>query len=138
MKYLTLFLLAFLLANCSSSNEKTLKEAVEIHEQSLEVEKEIAPKFEALEQAMNSINIQGRALTEDEIKFTRDVELLGLSLNYWKENHLEVPQNDDLNKNNRSTIKFSAQDILLIQKELNDSIIAIRGRIEKLEPPTSE
>jgi hypothetical protein len=114
-----------------------LKEASEIHDQSLEIEKEVAKKFDSLEQISNSINIQGRALTEEEIKFTREVELLGLSLNYWQENHLEVPQNDELGKNNHSEVKFSAQDILTIQQEFNDSIIAIQAKLKTIKIPTN-
>lgn len=136
MKNPNLFLIAFLVFGCSSGNEKILQEATDIHNQSLTIEKEILPKFEELEQAKNSINIQGRALTEEEIKFTREVDLLGLSLNYWQENHLEVPQNPP-KENNRSTVKFSAKDILLIQKEFNDSIIAIRARLENIKIPSA-
>jgi len=136
MKYLTLIILSFLMLTCSSSNEKILKKATEIHDQSIELEKEVAQKYDSLQQASNSINIQGRALTEEEIKFTRDVELMGLSLDYWQENHLEVPTTEDLKKNNRSTVKFSAQDILMIQKEFNDSIQAIKARIETLKIPS--
>ena len=79
-------------------------------------------------------NIQGRALTEEEIKFTREVELLELSLDYWQENHLEVPQNEQLKKND-SEIIFSAKDILMIQKEFNDSIVALRARLNKVKIP---
>lgn len=136
MKYFNLFLITILIFGCSSGNEKILKEATEIYKQSLEIEQEVLPKFEELEQAKNSINIQGRALTEEEIKFTRDVDLLGLSLNYWKENHLEVPKTDSLQNQNRSTVKFSAQDILLIQKEFNDSIVAIRARVNAMKIPS--
>ena len=112
-------------------------EASQIYNESIEIEKEIDPRFEALEQTKNSINIQGRALTEEEIKFTREIDLLGLSLKYWKENHLEVPSAEELGKNNRSPVKFSANDILTIQKEYNDSIIAIRARIEKVKVPST-
>ena len=138
MKYLTSILIAILFFSCSSNNEKVLKEAVEIHEQSLAIEKEISTRFEELEQVKNSINIQGRALTEEEIKFTREVDLLGLSLNYWKENHLEVPSSDQQKNQKDSSIKFSPQDILLIQKEFNDSIVAIRARVERLKIPTED
>jgi hypothetical protein len=138
MKYLTSLLIAILFFSCSSSNEKVLKEAIEIHEQSLAIEKEISTRFEELEQAKNSINIQGRALTEEEIKFTREVDLLGLSLNYWKENHLEVPASDKQENQKDASIKFSPQDILLIQKEFNDSIVAIRARVERLKIPTED
>ncbi len=138
MKYLNLLLIAVLILSCSSNNEEILKEAIEIHNQSLEVEKETSEKFEELQQTSNSINIQGRALTEEEIKFTREVELLGLSLNYWKENHLEVPQATQLESKKDSAVKFSPQDILLIQKEFNDSIIAIRARVEAIKIPSSD
>jgi len=136
MKYLSLFLIAILIFSCSPNYDEILKEATEVYKQSLEIEQEILPKFEELEQASNSINIQGRALTEEEIKFTRDVELLGLRLNYWKENHIEVPKADSLQNQNRSTVKFSAKDILLIQKEFNDSIIAIRARVNTIKTPS--
>ena len=135
MKNISLILVVVLFFGCSSNNEKILQEAAEIHQQSLEIEKEVTKKFDSLQQASNSINIQGRALTEEEIKFTREVELLGLSFDYWQENHLEVPSSEELNKNNKSPVKFSAKDILTIQKEFNDSIVAIRARIAKIKIP---
>ncbi len=138
MKYLIPFLMVFTINNCSSNNEQVLKEAVEIHEQSLTIEKEVQSKYDELEQIKNSINIQGRALTEEEIKFTREVDLMGLSLNYWKENHLEVPSSDQQEKQKDASIKFSPQDILLIQKEFNDSIVAIRARVERLKIPNAD
>jgi uncharacterized protein YcfL len=136
MKYLNLLLTTFLIFSCSSSNEKILKEASELHEQSLNIEKEVLSKFEELEQTKNSINIQGRALTEEEIKFTREVDLLGLSLNYWLENHPQVPQIDQQKNEKPSSVKFTPQDILLIQKEFNDSISAIRVRVNALKIPS--
>jgi hypothetical protein len=137
MKYLSLIFIAFFICTCSSSNEKVLKKANEIYDQSIKIEKEVAKKYDSLEQVSNSINIQGRALTEEEIKFTREVELLGLSLDYWQENHIEVPTSEDLEKNNRSPVKFSAQDILSIQKEFNDSILALQIRLNKLSIPSN-
>jgi hypothetical protein len=136
MKYLNLILITSLIFGCSSGNEKILKEASELHEQSLNIEKEVLSKFEELEQAKNSINIRGRALTEEEIKFTREVDLLGLSLNYWLENHPQVPQADQQKNEKSSSVKFTPQDILLIQKEFNDSISAIRGRVNALKIPS--
>ena len=135
MKSFNLILIIFLISGCTSNNEKILLEASEIHDQSLEIEKEVNSKFDSLKQTSNSINIQGRALTEEEIKFTREVELLGLSLDYWQENHLEVPSSDQLNKKDENTVYFSAQDILMIQKEFNDSLVALRARLNKVKMP---
>ena len=137
MKYINAILIVIFLFSCSSSDKKILQEATNIHNQSLEVEKEVSEKFEELQQVSNSINIQGRALTEDEIRFTREVELLGLSLNYWQENHLEVPKEGYQNDNKDAPVKFTANDILTIQKEFNDSIKAIRARLEDLTIPSS-
>ncbi len=128
MKYFNLILITFLLVSCSSGNEKMLQEATELHEQSLKIEKEISIKFEELEQLKNNINIQGRALTDAEIKFTQEVDLLGSSLHQLKENLAKSPKSDPT--------KISAKESLAIQKELNDSIMAIQAMLKAIKTPS--
>ena len=72
MKYFYFFLIVLFFFSCSSSNDKILKEATNLYNESLAIEEEVLPKFEELEQISNSINIQGRALTEEEIKTLHD------------------------------------------------------------------
>ncbi len=142
--YSSVFILTVLIISCGGGdNDKLMKEALDIHNQSMAMEKEILPKLEELDQIKNNINIQGRALTKEEIAFVRKVELLNLSLQHWQENHIEVPgaehdhsgHDHNHNHNHGSKVEFTPEDMLIIQKEFKDSILAIKARLEEIQLP---
>ena len=142
---------------CSSQNQtnhgdnKVLQEAAEVHTEALKIEKEIQSKLEALQQRKNTINIQGRALTEAEIAFVNQVEALEASLRYWEENHVEVPgfeHNHDEeghshdhdhghnhDHNHEAKLEVAPTDMLIIQKEFRDSMLAMQKRVLALRLP---
>ena len=136
-----IFTVLLLIFSCGDSNNKDqlMKEALDIHNQTMAMEKEILPKLEELEQAKNSINIQGRALTDEEKAFVRKVELLNLSLEHWQENHIEVPgaEHDHTghDHNHGPKVEFTPEDMLIIQKEFKDSMMAIKARLEAISLP---
>ncbi len=132
MKYIIL-LSAITLLGCPPSNENALKEATEIYNRSLGIEKEIQPKLEELIQARNSINIQGRALTAEEIQFTDEVNALAERLDSWRNSLPEIPQSGQ--QETADTEKLPASELLAKQKEAHDAIVAIRASLDSLQVP---
>ena len=133
MKNIILLLSTIVLLGCPPSNENTLKEATEIYNRSLEIEKEIQPKLEELIQARNSINIQGRALTAEEIQFTDEVNALAERLDSWHKTLPEIPQSGQ--QEIADAEKPSASELLAKQKEAHDAIVAIRASLDSLQVP---
>lgn len=144
--------LLFLSANCGSTSEedqKLLKEAAAIHLEAVELEQQVKPKLDELIQQKNSINIQGRSLTAQELAFAQKVESIENSYAYWEENHVEVPghghdgheghdhghEGHNHDHGHDAKLEVSAADMLLIQKEFKDSILSIQQRIEQLKVP---
>ena len=144
MKKIALILftaLSFLLSCGESAEHKLLHEAHDIHMEAFKIKQAVEPQLEQLVQRSNSIQIQGRALTEEEIKFTESVNTLVQQLEFWKENHLEVPgfeheEHDhsahDHDHEHGSSFNLPASDMLLLQKEFRDSIVAIQQRVNSL------
>ena len=145
-----LFFALFLLAACGSNHthqddDKDLLKAATLHQDAIDVEKIVKPKLDGLVQKKNSLNIQGRALTEAEMSFVRQVETLEDNYRYWTENHVEVPghghdghdhghgHDHDHDHDHGAQLEVSSADMLIIQQEFKDSIQAIQKRIELLE-----
>jgi len=121
-----------------SAEDKLLHEAADIHMEALKVKDEMTPELEQLRQLSNGINVQGRALNEEEMNFTKAVANLESRLKYWEDNHVEVPGFDhgehDHSAHNHDhshggEFHLPASDILIIQKEFRDSILAIKGKL---------
>lgn len=122
-------------------DNQLLQQAADIHTEAIKIEKELRPKLQSLVQQKNTINIQGRALTEEETAFVNKVESIEASLKYWEENHVEVPgfehghdhdhdhEGHDHSHDHGSKLEVAPQDMLLIQKEFRDSIVAIQKRV---------
>ena len=136
--------LLFLMACGGESKEhKILHQAADIHMEAVKIKKDLEPKLEELRQRSNSIQIQGRALTPEEIAFTDAVSTLEGRVQFWDENHVEVPgfdhddhghaeHNHDHSHDHGPALNLPAEDILLIQQELQDSIKAIFATAELL------
>lgn len=127
----------------SSEEHKILHEAADIHVEALQIKKEMEPDLQSLESTVNSIQVQGRELSSEEIKFIKEYEVLQSRLKYWNDNHIEVPgfeheghdhSGHDHNHDHSHAPKFQfpASDLLIIQKEFRDSINAIKGKMEVL------
>lgn len=139
----------FLLAGCCifgllacKSNQKDapeLQEAARIHAKALQIEQGLKPQLGELIQLKNSINVQGRALTESEIAFVEKVNSIENSYAYWKENHVEVPgyehqheENHHDHHHHKENLQLSPADMLSVQKEFRDSIAVLQQRIVEL------
>ncbi len=140
----TLFaLLSVLMLSCGgdSAEDKILHKAADVHMEALKIKSEMESGLEQMRQAHNSIQVQGRALTSEEMVFTKEVSSLEARLKYWNDNHIEVPgfehgehdhsghdHNHDHSHGNN--FQLPASDMLIIQKEFKDSIKAIQGRLD--------
>ncbi len=153
--FFSILLLCLLIA-CGNSNsnsataaqqddDKTLlAEAAKIHQEAMDIALAIAPRLAALRQVKNGINVQGRALTDDEMDLVKYIEQIEASHKYWQENLVEVPGHDhhhhgaeghnhSHDHSHSSGPQLSATQMLTAQKEIRDSIVSIQGRIEELD-----
>ena len=143
IKQIPVFIILAIVLSCGGETEehKTLHHASEIHLEAMKIKKEMEPDLDQLRQLSNSIQIQGRALTPEEINFTKAVSTLERRLEFWEENHVEVPgfeheghdhSGHNHDHNHAPEFQFPASDLLIIQKEFRDSIIAIKGKLGSL------
>jgi len=145
-KNLLFFIMLFLVAACNSENqdEAKMQQAAEIHAESVALEQEIKLQLETLVQAKNSINVQGRALTEEEQSFVKKVEQLEQSYDFWEANHIGVPgyesehdheHDHDHDHDHGASIELSPQDMLLIQQEFKDTLLVLQQRLQAVAIP---
>ena len=136
------WLLCLFLFACHNHSEehKLLEEAAQIHLEAAKIEQSIKADLEQLIQEKNSINIQGRALMPEEIAFTRQVEAIQKSYSFWEDNQMEVPGfehhgdgHDHHHHHHGGELDLPPEDILLVQKELKDSILSIQQKIQNLQ-----
>lgn len=76
---LFLFFLILMLAACGST-----KKPMQLHEQALQIEKQVMPQLTELIQIKNHINVQGRALRAEEIALVKEIEAIETSYDQWK------------------------------------------------------
>jgi len=152
-KNLLFVIVLFLVAACSSEDqdEAKIQQAAEIHAESVALEQEIKPQLEALVQAKNNINVQGRALTAEEQSFVKKVEQLEQSYDFWEANHIGVPgyesehdhahdhdhhdHDHDHDHDHGASIELSPQDMLLIQQEFKDTLLVLQQRLQAVAIP---
>ena len=144
MKHSYLYFLFFLLvlASCSSSNtadDKFLEEAKDLHLEALSIEKDAKVVLDQLDQLSIQLNVQGRALTPEEISFVDLVASIHKRYDYWEENHIEVPGLEHSHEHGHdhhhghdhsAPVELLPEDMLIVQKEFRDSIIAIKTDAE--------
>lgn len=115
--FTSLVLSAYL--SCGPTFESEIKE---LHANSRQAGDEVAPKLEALTQRANSINIQGRALTPEEIEFTGQVASLQETFAQW---------NKDMEKAEAMQPTKKRFDL---EQKLNEAIGAFVRQVEALAP----
>ncbi len=140
-KILRVGFLILLIAACKSTpkDNPALQEAARIHAEAAQIEQALQPQLKELIQRKNSINIQGRALTEEEIAFVEKVNAIENSYTYWEENHVEVPgyehqheENHHDHHHHKENLHLSPADMLSVQKEFRDSIVTLQQRVIEL------
>ncbi len=125
--------LLFISCNISRKESPELQEAAKVHTQAIKIEKELKPQLEQLIQIKNSINVQGRALTSQELALVTQIESIEHSYAFWEEHHVEVPghihHHDHAHHNHGAKLELAPADMLAVQREFRDSIVAIRQRV---------
>ena len=140
--FFTILLLTSFACQRQSDNasDKLLEEAAQIHMNAVEVEKKIKSSISQIEQERNQINIQGRALTPEEIQRVAQIESILASYDWFKDNHVEVPgaehdhdhhdHDHDHDHDHGPGLELEPKDMLLVQQEFLDTILSIQKRID--------
>lgn len=123
-------------------DKKLLEEAAEIHNEAIKIDKVLQPRLKSLIEKSNGLQVVGRPLTPDEQLTIRAIDQIRARYEYWDKNHIEVPGHEgahdhdhdhDHDHSHGASLELSATDMLSVQKEFRDSIIAIQKSIEKLD-----
>lgn len=139
-------LFAFLLLSSScqrgnSSEAQLLSQAAALHQEALRIDQEVKPQLEELIQQSNSIQIQGRALSGEEIRRVEAIDAVRSSYAWFENNHVEVPGHDhdhgdhaghDHDHDHGAELELTPEDMLAVQQEFLDSIKSIRARVALL------
>jgi len=140
-------LIATLLFSCGNtaktpSDDPMLKEANDYHLKAMAVEKEIKPLFEELRNQKNGIQVQGRALTKEEMDFVDYVNKMETIYGNWEGNRLEVPgfehehdhshhgHDHGHDHHHGPDVQLTPEQMLEVQKESFDDIKIIKEKLE--------
>lgn len=117
-----LYILILLACNSAKKENPALKEAAQTQEQALQIEKQVVPQLEELEQIKNSISIQGRALTPKEQTLLQQIERIQASYAAWK----EMPDYKYKTQNHSA----NPENLIVTQRAFRDSIVLIQQRVD--------
>ncbi|MCP3929557.1 MAG: hypothetical protein GY705_10690 [Bacteroidetes bacterium] len=116
----------------SKTHEQVVNESDKINLEIQTALDELNPKLESLIQLRNSISVQGRALSDTEIKFVDKVETIMGGFDSWKEKYFEAQvmvdqlRSPDINK------KVAAKNVLQLMQDAKISILEIQQSVEKV------
>lgn len=140
--FLFFFSFALILSACNTgaASDPLLVEAFDFHTKAIEVEKIFVPKLEELRNKKNGIQIQGRALTEDEMSFIDATNRMESTYESWQKNRIEVPgfehahdhSGNCQHHHNSSKVQLTPQQMKEIQEESLQGIKDISNKINKL------
>jgi hypothetical protein len=125
----------------NSADDRLLSEAAALHEEAMQIDRQLQPQLENLIQEGNSIQIQGRALTPEEMQRVDAINAVRRSYEWFEENHIEVPGHDHDHDHDDHAghdhghgpgLELSPADMLAVQQEFLDSIKSIRARVALL------
>jgi len=90
------FSFAIIMASCNNGASSTnvdplLQQAFDYHVEAMNIEKILKEKLDAIHSKKNSIQIQGRALTEGEMNFLDEANRTTSIYEIWQNNRVEVP-----------------------------------------------
>ncbi len=154
MKYTLILTLLTLLISCGTSPKETtddplLKEAAGYHMEAIEVEKEFKLLSKTLANQAAGIQVQGRALTDEEIKWLDSYQGLIRGYELWSENHIEVPGyehahdhshdgHDHHHHHHGTDVQLTPQDMMETQKAFLDNINDLKTKAQQLLNPKSK
>lgn len=139
ISFLFFILLLFSCASNSKVDTELLDKAHQFYTQAAKIGTELKPQIESLIQQKNSLNIQGRALTDDEISLVANIESLEKAYQDWKVNHPEIPgyeeghqHGDGCSHGKGAQLEIMPEDWVKVQQEFLESILAMQQKIEEL------
>ena len=121
----------------AESADKRLKQAALLHEETMQIDQKIQADLANLGQERSSIQIQGRALSMEEIQRVDAIYAIESSYDWFEKNLVELPgQNHGhgahKGHDHKASMELSPKDMLLVQQEFLDSIKSIQARISLL------
>ncbi len=120
--FLSVSMLILLACNSAKRESSSLKEAAETQEQALQIEKQVAPQLEKLEQIKNHISVQGRALSPEEQALLQQIESIQASYAAWK----AMPDYDHQAQEHQA----KPENFIVTQRASRDSIVLIQQRVD--------
>lgn len=124
MKFkIALFTVAFLsiFFACGNENQQNPEEEImELHNSSKKIGEEVAKMVEELSQQKNSINVQGRSLTDKENSFTIMVSSLESDFANWQVNMQEIAK------------MVPDEERLSLEKTLHNAVLTYKTKAEEL------
>lgn len=137
------------MASCNGSSSSAtadplLQEAFDYHMEAMSVEKNVKEKLETIRSKKNNIQIQGRALTEDEMTFLDAANRMQSVYEIWTDNRVEVPGFEHAHDHSHeghdhhhhhhgnNDVKLTPQQMMEVQKESLQDIKNILTKIEEL------
>lgn len=113
-----------IVCTAAACNDKTGIQIQAIFTRNMELEKETAPKVDALLQIRNNINVQGRALTEEEISL---VEEIGAMEQRWLDWQKAFHARDLVQVEKKDRKAFLQE-----QHDMNATIMALKSDLEDM------
>ncbi len=138
------FLISFLACNNNTKVNKDkgiLEEAFNYHTQAMQLEKVFIKNQLQLVSRRNSIQVQGRALTDQELKWLEDEGKVQLGYEEWQKSIIEVPgfehdhdhgEHGHHHHHHAPSVNLTAEDMLETQKALLDRIIELNDQAKTL------
>ncbi len=133
-----LLLVCLFVSSCHNNPETTLlKKATKVHQESAAIEDNLNEKLQELIQKKNSINIQGRALTTQEMTFVDIIETLESNYLGWKEQFSNSATLHSLSGTTKArdqdppkSDSVDPKEIYANQIELHYDIVSLREEVE--------
>lgn len=125
----SLILLALIIVACSHSSDDLLKEAAQVHNLSVKIGEHVAQKIHAIEEYAQT---EADSLTRAQL--LDSVIILNEQLSDWENELVEVPGNEHEghDHHHEESMELTPQMILEIQREINQRIIALNVRSQRL------
>lgn len=138
---------AIILASCNGSSSASvdplLQQAFDYHMEAMNIEKTLKERLDALHTKKNSIQIQGRALTEGEMTFLDEANRMESIYEIWQKNRIEVPGfehdhdhshegHDHNHSHGNDDVKLTPEQMKGIQEESLRDIKNILGKADAI------
>lgn len=142
----TLTSLLCLVVACRSGDDgqALLREAAGLHEKAVSIEESLRPRVKELSDWKRSLEAAERSLTPEERQLLAGIGSVEKSLEFWRENHVEIPgfehtshdhhgHGHDHDHDHGPALELSPEDMLLVQREFRDSLRVLARRVDSLE-----